>query len=53
MAVIQSLLVTYRLQGIDPYTYLADVLQRVGEYPAKDVIELTPGSGQTSSQPTR
>ncbi len=42
VAVIQSLLVTCRLQGIDPGTYLMDVLQRVGEHPAKDVIELTP-----------
>ncbi len=42
VAVIQSLLVTCRLQGIDPGTYLVDVLQRVGEHPAKDVIELTP-----------
>ena len=42
IAVIQSLLVTCRLQGIDPYTYLVDVLQRVGDHPAKDVVELTP-----------
>ena len=40
--VIQSLLVTCRLQGIDPYLYLVDVLQRVSQHPAKDVIELTP-----------
>ena len=39
---IQSLLVTCRLQGIDPYLYLVDVLQRVSQHPAKDVIELTP-----------
>ncbi len=42
VAVIQSLLVTCRLQGIDPYMYLVDVLQRVSQHPAKDVIELTP-----------
>lgn len=42
IAVIQSLLVTCRLQGIDPYAYLVDVLQRLGRHPAKDVIELTP-----------
>ena len=39
---IQSLLVTCRLHGIDPYTYLVDVLQRVGEHPAARAVELTP-----------
>jgi len=39
---IQSLLTTCRLQGINPYTYLVDVLQRIGEHPASDVIALTP-----------
>ena len=42
MGIIQSLLVTCRLQGVDPYTYLVDVLQRIGEHPAKRVTELTP-----------
>ncbi len=28
VGVIQSLIVTCRLHGIDPYTYLVDVLQR-------------------------
>jgi hypothetical protein len=42
VGVLQSLLVTCRLQGIDPYTYLVDVLQRVSEHPAKKVALLTP-----------
>ena len=42
IGIIQSLLVTCRLQGISPYTYLVDVLQRVGQHPAKEVAELTP-----------
>lgn len=42
LAVMHSLLVTCRQQGVDPYTYLVDVLQRVGQHPAKDVIDLTP-----------
>jgi transposase len=42
VGVIQSLIVTCRLHGIDPYTYLVDVLQRVGEHPASRVAELTP-----------
>ena len=42
IGVIQSLLVTCRLQGVDPYTYLVDVLQRISVHPASRVIELTP-----------
>ena len=42
IAVLQSLLVTCRLQGVDPYTYLVDVLQRVSVYPDKDILDLTP-----------
>ena len=42
VGVIQSLLVTCKLQGVDPYTYLVDVLQRVGQHPAARVMELTP-----------
>jgi len=40
--IVQSLIVTCRLQGIDPFTYLVDVLQRVGQHPASRVAELTP-----------
>ena len=42
IAVIQSLLVTCKLQGVDPYVYLVDVLQRISEHPASEVIDLTP-----------
>jgi transposase len=42
IGVIQSLLVTCRLQGVDPYTYLVDVLQRISEHPASQVTDLTP-----------
>jgi transposase len=42
IGVIQSLLVTCRLQGVDPYTYLVDVLQRISVNPASMAIELTP-----------
>jgi transposase len=38
----QSLLVTCKLHGVDPYDYLVDVLQRVGQHPASRVHELTP-----------
>ena len=39
---IQSLLITCKLQGIDPYTYLVDVLQRINTHPASEVYLLTP-----------
>ena len=42
VGVIQSLLSTCRVQGIDPYTYLVDVLQRIDTHPARNVELLTP-----------
>jgi transposase len=42
VGIIQSLIVTCRLHGLDPYTYLVDVLQRVTEHPDSRVAELTP-----------
>jgi transposase len=42
VGIIQSLLTTCRLHGIDPHTYLTDVLQRVAQHPASRVEELTP-----------
>jgi transposase len=39
---IQSLLVTCRLHGIDPYAYFVDVLQRISITKAHDVADLTP-----------
>jgi transposase len=40
--IVQSLITTCRLHGIEPYTYFVDVLQRVGQHPARRVAELTP-----------
>ena len=42
LGILQSLMVTCRLQGVNPYHYLVDVLQRVATHPAKDVLDLTP-----------
>ena len=42
IAIIQSLLVSCRLQDIDPYKYLVDVLQRVSLHPAREIDELIP-----------
>ena len=38
---------TCRLQGINPYTYLVDVLQRIAVHPDKDVEALTPRQWKT------
>jgi transposase len=40
--IVQSLITTCRLHGIEPYTYFVDVLQRVSQHPAARVAELTP-----------
>lgn len=42
VGIAQSLIATCRLHEIDPYEYLVDVLQRVGQHPAADVAQLTP-----------
>jgi len=39
---VQSLITTCVLQGVDPYTYLVDVLQRIATHPYVRVEELTP-----------
>lgn len=39
---IQSLITTCTLHGIDPYTYLVDVLQRIDTHPFSAVAQLTP-----------
>ena len=47
LGMLQSLMVTCRLHGINPFDYLVDVLQRVGRHPARDVAELTPHRWKT------
>lgn len=42
VGMMQSLLVTSRLQGVDPFVYLVDVLQRIDSHPASEVALLTP-----------
>lgn len=42
VGVFQSLIATCRLHGIDAYTYLVDVLQRIDQHPMAEVAMLTP-----------
>jgi transposase len=53
--IVQSLITTCRLHAIDPYTYLVDVLQRVGQHPASQVADLTPRNWKAmfAGQPLR
>ena len=47
VGIMQSLIATCRIQGIDPYDYLVDVLLRVSQHPASRVEELTPRQWKT------
>jgi transposase len=40
--VLYSLVASCKLHGVNPFDYLRDVLVRVGEHPARDVLALTP-----------
>ena len=42
VGIIQSLITTCVLHGVDPYTYLVDVLQRIADHPQREVADLTP-----------
>jgi transposase len=42
VGMVQSLIASCRLQSIDPYAYLVDVLQRIDSHPAFEVHLLTP-----------
>jgi len=42
VGIIQSLIATCKMRGIDPYTYLVDILQRVSEHPKTEIEKLTP-----------
>ena len=42
LAILYSLIQSCKLQGINPYHYLVDVLQRVQVHPAKEAVQLIP-----------
>jgi hypothetical protein len=42
MAAMYSLIVTAKLNGVDPQAWLADVLARIAEHPVRDIDELLP-----------
>jgi transposase len=40
--VLYSLVASCKLHGVNPFEYLRDVLVRIGEHPARDVLALSP-----------
>jgi transposase len=50
-AALYSLIVTAKMNGIDPQAWLADVLARIAEHPARDIDDLLPWNWQPRSAP--
>ena len=42
VGIVNSLIATCQMQGVDPFTWLVDVLQRIQNHPADRIGELTP-----------
>jgi len=49
-AVMYTLIQTARLNGVDPQAWLADVLTRINEHPARRLEELLPWSRTPAGQ---
>jgi hypothetical protein len=47
-AAMYSLIETAKLNGVNPQHYLADVLNRIADHPARHVAELLPWNWQPS-----
>jgi transposase len=50
-AAMYSLIVTAKLNNVDPQAWLADVLARIAEHPARDIDQLLPWNWQPRSAP--
>jgi transposase len=50
-AALYSLIVTAKLNDVDPQAWLADVLARIAEHPARDIDELLPWNWRSRSAP--
>lgn len=49
-AAMYSLIVTARLNDVDPRAWLADVLRRIGDYPASRLQDLLPWNWRSETQ---
>ena len=52
-AAMYSLIVTAKLNDVDPHAWLADVLARIAEHPAHKIDELLPWNWRPGSTPRR
>ena len=52
-AVMYTLIVTAKLNDVDPQAWLADVLARIADHPASRLDELLPGTGSSAPVPVR
>jgi len=50
-AVLYSLIVTAKLNDVDPQAWLADVLARIADHPARDIDDLLPWNWRPASAP--
>jgi transposase len=48
-AAMYSLIVTAKMNDVDPQTWLADVLARIAEHPARDIDALLPWNWQPTA----
>jgi hypothetical protein len=48
-AAMYSLIETAKLNGLDPQAYLADVLARIADHPAKRIADLLPWNWQPAN----
>ena len=52
-AVLYSLIITAKMNGVDPQTWLADVLARIAEHPAQRLDELLPWNWKPAKPQTQ
>lgn len=52
-AVLYTIIETAKLNGLDPEAYLADVLARIADHPARHIDTLLPWSWQQEQQLSR
>ena len=43
---VYTLIITAKLNNVDPRAWLADVLRRIADQPARDLADLLPWTGQ-------
>lgn len=52
-AIFYSLIITAKLNDVDPQAWLADVLARVAEHPAQQIDELLPWNWRSGAEPAQ